>query len=534
MATRSISATIALNGERAFNNAMKNINSNLRVLKSELSATSSSFNGQANSLAALTAKNKQLSEIYDQQKEKVRALEQAVKESSEKYGENSQQTDRLKVSYNQARVELDRLGNELQQNAQYMEEAKNSTDKCATSIDEYGNRAKDAAAKSQDFGNEGKGAIREIGEAFISAQIVQKIAQVAESLANASREAAAFADEVLTLSAKTNISTDALQGYMYAAELVDVSVETITKSMQRNIRSMGSAADGTAQYANAYKQLGVTVQDSNGDLRDSQEVFWELIDALGQMTNETERDEIAMTLLGKSAQDLNPLIEAGTDRMRELADEAASVGYILSETTLQSLGDLDDQLQRLNGAATAAKNALGAAFAPALEKLSAAATDALTAVTNFAQKNPEIVAGVSAATGVLAAGTVAVAGYATAVKGLAAISAMLGGLGISLGPLAAGLAAVAVAIGGIVSYSAELNNVGKIDTTDVEAANANLEQMKANLAELEAQDKTFWTDAYWQAYDKARIAVANATEQVRELQAAEEAAGTVGDHHGHL
>ena len=526
MATRSISATIALNGERAFNNAMKNINSNLRVLKSELSATSSSFNGQANSLAALTAKNKQLSEIYDQQKEKVRALEQAVKESSEKYGENSQQTDRLKVSYNQARVELDRLGNELQQNAQYMEEAKNSTDKCATSIDEYGNRAKDAAAKSQDFGNEGKGAIREIGEAFISAQIVQKIAQVAESLANASREAAAFADEVLTLSAKTNISTDALQGYMYAAELVDVSVETITKSMQRNIRSMGSAADGTAQYANAYKQLGVTVQDSNGDLRDSQEVFWELIDALGQMTNETERDEIAMTLLGKSAQDLNPLIEAGTDRMRELADEAASVGYILSETTLQSLGDLDDQLQRLNGAATAAKNALGAAFAPALEKLSAAATDALTAVTNFAQKNPEIVAGVSAATGVLAAGTVAVAGYATAVKGLAAISAMLGGLGISLGPLAAGLAAVAVAIGGIVSYSAELNNVGKIDTTDVEAANANLEQMKANLAELEVQDKMFWTDAYWQAYDKARIAVANATEQVRELQAAEEAAAT--------
>ena len=382
MATRSISATIALNGEQAFNNAMKSINSNLRVLKSELSATSSSFSGQANSLTALTAKNKQLSEIYDQQKEKVRALEQAVKESAEKYGENSQQTDRLKISYNQARVELDRLGQELQQNAQYMEEAKNSTDQCATSIDEYGNRVKDASDKSDDFGTTGQSSFLKVGKALIAAGIAAKVADIAKKLADAAKEAASFADEVLTLSAKTNISTDALQGYMYAAELVDVSVETITKSMQRNIRSMGSAADGTAQYANAYKQLGVSVQDSNGDLRDSQEVFWELIDALGQMTNETERDEIAMTLLGKSAQDLNPLIEAGADRMRELAAEADSVGYIMSGETLSALGSLDDQLQRLDGAATAAKNALGAALAPALEYLAEKATNFLVAITS--------------------------------------------------------------------------------------------------------------------------------------------------------
>ena len=526
MAARTISATIALNGERAFNNAMKDINSNLRVLKSELSATSSSFSGQANSLAALTAKNKQLSEIYDQQKTKVKALEQAVKESAEKYGENSQQTDRLKISYNQARVELDRLGQELQQNAQYMEEAKNSTDQCATSIDQYGNKVKDAAGKSQEFGTEGKNAVIAIGEAFVSAQIVQKIAQVAENLASGSREAAAFADEVLTLSAKTNISTDALQGYMYASELVDVSVETITKSMQRNIRSMGSAADGTKQYVNAYKQLGVAVQDTDGNLRDSQDVFWELIDALGQMSNETERDEIAMTLLGKSAQDLNPLIEAGADRMRELAEEAASVGYIMSGETLQALGALDDQFQRLDGAATAAKNAIGAAFAPALEDLSAIATEALTAVSNFAQENKNLVAGVGASTAALAAGTTAIAGFAAAAKGVAALKALLGSVGVALGPTAAVIGAIAATLGVIVSYSGKLNDLGKIETNDLEEANANLEQMKANLAEIEAQDKTFWTDADWRVYDEARIAVANATEQVKELQAAEEAAAT--------
>lgn len=526
MAARTISATIALNGEQAFNNAMKSINSNLRVLKSELSATSSSFSGQANSLTALTAKNKQLSEIYDQQKEKVRALEQAVKESAEKYGENSQQTDRLKISYNQARVELDRLGQELQENAQYMEEAKNSTDQCATSIDEYGNRVKDASDNSEDFGTTGQSSFLEVGEALITAGIAEKVADIAKKLADAAKEAASFADEVLTLSAKTNISTDALQGYMYAAELADVSVETITASMQRNIRSMGSAADGTAQYANAYKQLGVAVQDSNGDLRDSQEVFWELIDALGQMSNETERDEIAMTLLGKSAQDLNPLIEAGADRMRELAEEAASVGYIMSGETLQALGALDDQFQRLDGAATAAKNAIGAAYAPEMKNLSAIATEALTAVSNFSQENRELVAGVGAAGAALAAGTTAVAGYAAAAKGVVALKAVLASVGVAAGPAAAVLGIIAATLGVIVSYSGKLNDLGKIETDDLEEANANLEQMKAKLAEIEAQDKTFWTDADWRAYDEARIAVANATEQVKELQAAEEAAAT--------
>ena len=53
-----------------------------------------------------------------------------------------------------------------------------------------------------------------------------------------------YADEVLTTATVTGIATDKLQEYMYAAELVDVSVETLTSSMAKNIKSMKSFEEG--------------------------------------------------------------------------------------------------------------------------------------------------------------------------------------------------------------------------------------------------------------------------------------------------
>ena len=91
---------------------------------------------------------------------------------------------------------------------------------------------------------------------------------------------------------------------MYAAELVDVSTETLTKSMAKQIKSMKAVQDGTKLSVEAYDKLGVSVMNADGSLRDSDTVYWEVIDALGKIENETERDALAMQILGKSAQEL--------------------------------------------------------------------------------------------------------------------------------------------------------------------------------------------------------------------------------------
>ena len=218
--------------------------------------------------------------------------------------------------------------------------------------------------------------------AGVTGALAAGVAAGTAALVDMTREGAAYSDEVLTMSTNTHIATDELQAYMYAAELVDVSVDTMTSSMARNVRSMSSAADGTGAVAEAYQSLGVAVTDADGNLRDSQEVYWELIDALGQVESDTERDALSMQIFGRSAQDLNSLIAVGSEGMAEYAAQAESAGAILSEDTLTAFGEFDDTMQQLDSGVDAAKNALGTVLLPILTDLGGEGVDLLGQFTN--------------------------------------------------------------------------------------------------------------------------------------------------------
>lgn len=160
-------------------------------------------------------------------------------------------------------------------------------------------------------------------------------------------KAAASADDLITLSKQTGISTDQLQLYAAAADLVDVSVEDMAKSQQKLKKSMFTASEGgaTAEY---FERLGVSVTDANGNLRDSNDVFMEVIEALGNMENETERDALAMEIFGKSASNLNPLIEDAGKTYSEVSQMLSEHGLSpLSEEELQKANEFQDSLDTI-------------------------------------------------------------------------------------------------------------------------------------------------------------------------------------------
>ena len=157
MATRIISTRISVDGEKEYKQQMSSVNSELKTLKTEMSLTEAEFRGQANSVEALTAKDKILRQEVEQQQEKVRALEQAVADATEAYGENDKRTDQWKQSLNRAKTELINLNDQLDDNSRYLDEAKRSSDKTAKSIDEFGKEVKDAGDKLDDAGGGMKG-----------------------------------------------------------------------------------------------------------------------------------------------------------------------------------------------------------------------------------------------------------------------------------------------------------------------------------------------------------------------------------------
>lgn len=144
MPTRVITTRLAIEGETEFKRSLSEANSNLKVMRSEMSLVDAEFKGQANSMDALTAKNKILRREQEQQAEKVKALERAVKDAAEAYGENDKRTDNYRQQLNRAKKELIDMNDALDDNEKYLDEARKSADKCASSIDEFGREVKDA------------------------------------------------------------------------------------------------------------------------------------------------------------------------------------------------------------------------------------------------------------------------------------------------------------------------------------------------------------------------------------------------------
>lgn len=156
-------------------------------------------------------------------------------------------------------------------------------------------------------------------------------------------KAGAMADELNTLSKVTGISTGDLQMYAATADLVDVSVEDMAKAHQRLKKSM--ASDSSAKY---FEQLGIETRNADGSLRDANDVFDETIVALGKMENETERDAISMALMGKSATNLNPLIEDGGKTYEKVSKMMQKYGLSpVSQEDLDRANEFNDAIDTI-------------------------------------------------------------------------------------------------------------------------------------------------------------------------------------------
>lgn len=381
---------IGLEGEKEFKKALSDINSSFKVLGSEMKLVSSQFDKNDNSVQALTARNTVLNKEIETQKQKIQTLRSALENAASSFGENDKRTQAWQIQLNNAEAALNGMERELKQNNDTLDKVSDELDNAADQADDFGDEIGDAGKEADDAGGKFEklgGICKAAGVAIAASFAAVSAAAVAagKALVDMAVEGAAYADTVLTESTVTGIATDKLQEYMYAAELVDVSTETLTKSMAKQIKSMKSVQDGSKTMVAAYDALGVSVTDSNGNLRDSDTVYWELIDALGNVKNETERDALAMQVLGKSAQELNPLIEAGAGRMKELGDQAREAGYVVSDEMLAAYGALDDNIQYLKVGAEGAKNALGTVLLPVLTELSGTGVDLLSEFTKGIQ-----------------------------------------------------------------------------------------------------------------------------------------------------
>lgn len=403
MAGPSINTKIKLDGEKEYKAALAEINSGLRVLKSELNLASEQFKDNAGSVDALSKKNDILERSILTQQEKIEKLKEALQYAGKEYGESSEKTNGWKIALNNAEAELAKMQGELDANTDALKKMTSPLDKVRSAFaatKEQGGGVKEVLANLKDeftlstdsanglgtaltdiaghFGiqlpesaskaasalngiNAGA-ALAVTGIGLLAAAIVK----AEKALISMTKEGAEYAKEIKTISSVTGQSAESLQEFDYAAEMIGVSSDRIRDSLKETTNKMQEAATGTGDAYEAYNKLGVEITDVDGQLRSAEDVFYDTIDALGEMKNKTERDALAMDLMSESAQELNPLIEIGSDGLKQYAQEAHSMGYVLDNEALTALTEVDDAYQRLQKSQEGAKNQLSAEFAPYL------------------------------------------------------------------------------------------------------------------------------------------------------------------------
>lgn len=423
MATPGINTKVKMDGEKEYRAALAQINAGLKNLGAEMRATEQDFADNADSVEALTAKGDVLARQMQTQQEKVDTLREVLQRAGETYGEADKRTIDWSTSLIDAETKLKQMQEALEENNAELDKAGASGSKFQQAMD----KVKDSVAKAKEEGTGAKGVFANLKESFAGskgeavglgdaiggaadklginlpegatkalnslnginagtaaavggfAALVAAVVKVEKQLMSITKESAEYAKEVKTLASVTGQSVEEVQEWQYASDMLGVTYDRVKDSLKEITNKMQEAQNGSEDTAKAFETLGVKLEDTDGNLRSADAVFYDVIDSLGNMSNQAARDALAMDLMSESAQELNPLIEVGSEGLKKYTDEAHEMGYVLDNEAVEALAATDAAQQKLLKTQEAVTKQISAEYAPYM-------TEALGDTADFIQK----------------------------------------------------------------------------------------------------------------------------------------------------
>lgn len=423
MATPGINTKVKMDGEKEYRAALAQINAGLKNLGAEMRATEQDFADNADSVEALTAKGDVLARQMQTQQEKVDTLREVLQRAGETYGEADKRTIDWSTSLIDAETKLKQMQEALEENNAELDKAGASGSKFQQAMD----KVKDSVAKAKEEGTGAKGVFANLKESFAGskgeavglgdaiggaadklginlpegatkalnslnginagtaaavggfAALVAAVVKVEKQLMSITKESSEYAKEVKTLASVTGQSVEEVQEWQYASDMLGVTYDRVKDSLKEITNKMQEAQNGSEDTAKAFETLGVKLEDTDGNLRSADAVFYDVIDSLGNMQNQAQRDALAMDLMSESAQELNPLIEVGSEGLKKYTDEAHEMGYVLDNEAVEALAATDAAQQKLLKTQEAVTKQISAEYAPYM-------TEALGDTADFIQK----------------------------------------------------------------------------------------------------------------------------------------------------
>lgn len=185
---------------------------------------------------------------------------------------------------------------------------------------------------------------------------------IAKATANAGDEAAAMSEML-------DLGVEAYQELAYGAKLANVPVETFNMSIRQLVNNAGDMMKGTGEAKDAFRALGVTVRDDNGNMKDTQTLLMEVADGLGRVTNKTQRLKIAQDIFGGRAAKMLLFLKDGRKGVRAYMEEARDLGFVLSQEEAEAADKFNDNLDNTLQLMASIRNMAGNELIPIITDL---------------------------------------------------------------------------------------------------------------------------------------------------------------------
>lgn len=328
MAEKIRGITVEIGGDTSgLDKSLKNVNKEIKTTQSELKDVEKLLKLDPTNTELLSQKQQLLADRVSETSEKLEILHKAEQELRDAgVDENSSQFRALQ--------------REIISTEDYLSKAKKEADGFSVALTKASQKAKDLSDKAGQVANATKG-ISAVAGGLLT------------SFAGATIKTVALSDDLNTLAKQSGLTTAEIQKMNYAQDLIDVSTDTMISSIKKLTSTLKS-------NEKKFESLGVKTRKTNGEFRNATDIWYDTLDALSKVENETERDTLAMDIFGKSASDLAGIVDDGGKALKELGASAEEAGLILSQDTLDSLNAVNDQIDTIKATTTATIATTGA------------------------------------------------------------------------------------------------------------------------------------------------------------------------------
>ena len=197
------------------------------------------------------------------------------------------------------------------------------------------------------------------------------------------------ADALNKMSQKTGIAVGSLQELRYAADLGGSSLESVVVATKFLSRAITEAKDGTQQYVDSFKNLGIRIEEIKN--LSPEEQFYKIAGAIADIKNPTEKTARTLELFGRAGTELIPMLKNGSVGLKAMAEEFRKYGTVIDTVTAQAAEDFNDTLERTQATLKAAFTIISVQMLPIMQSLATSLSETVLNIKNFISNNKELV-----------------------------------------------------------------------------------------------------------------------------------------------